>query len=120
MKVARAQVVATCVAMVMAPGGHALAAAPADVAAVRKAFGPPAMFVAAPGAPPVIDGELDDAAWRAAEPVTLGYVFDGWEPPTQRTTARVLADEKAIYFAVRCRHEWIPLRERREMREDCW
>ena len=94
MNVARAQVLATCVAFVTAPGGHALAAAPAGVAAMRKAFGPPAMLVAAPAAPPVIDGELDDAAWRAAEPVTLGYVFDGWERPTQPTTARLLADEK--------------------------
>jgi hypothetical protein len=69
---------------------------------VRTSFGPPVMKVAKPEAPPAIDGKLGDAAWAAAEPVTLGYVFGGWARPTQKTVARVLADEKAIYFAVRC------------------
>jgi hypothetical protein len=70
---------------------------------VREQFGPPVMWVPRPAAPPKIDGKLDDAAWAAARPVTLGYVVDGWDMPTQKTTARVLADKRAMYFAVRCR-----------------
>ena len=83
----------------------ASAAAEADKAAlasVRKAFGPPVMWVARPAAAPKIDGKLDDAAWRQAQPVVLGFLNGRWDMPSQRTEARVLADEKAVYFAVRC------------------
>jgi cellulose/xylan binding protein with CBM9 domain len=73
-----------------------------NVTSVRQAFGGPVMMVPRPAAAPIIDGKLDDAAWKAATPVTLGYVHGGWQRPTQKTVARVLADEKAIYFAVQC------------------
>ncbi|MFO7897425.1 MAG: sugar-binding protein [Planctomycetota bacterium] len=69
---------------------------------VRTTFGPPVMLVPRPPSPPVIDGTPDEAAWRAAEPVTLSYVFDGWDRPSQKTVARVLADQDAVYVAVRC------------------
>jgi len=69
--------------------------------ALRR-FGPPAMHVARPTEPPAIDGNLDDPAWQKAEPVTLRHLEGLWEPPSQKTEARVLADEKAIYFAVKC------------------
>jgi len=79
-----------------------VAAAAPTVERVAKTFGPPAMLVAKPAAPPKIDGKLDDPAWAAATPVVLGYVFDGWDMPSQKTEARVLADGQAIYFAVKC------------------
>ena len=69
---------------------------------VRRQFGPPAMWVPKPRTPPVIDGKLGDPAWRAARRVALGYVFGGWESPSQKTEARVVADKNAIYFAVKC------------------
>jgi hypothetical protein len=70
---------------------------------VEKRFGPPALWVAKPSTAPQIDGKLDDACWKEVKPVTLGYcVGTWWDPPTQKTEARVLADERAIYFAVRC------------------
>ena len=52
--------------------------------------------------PPVIDGVLDDAAWRAA-PVFSGLTQ--WKPnegqPSQeRTTVRLVYDEEALYVAV--------------------
>ncbi|KKL97769.1 hypothetical protein LCGC14_1831110 [marine sediment metagenome] len=77
-------------------------ASEAEVKAARQRFGPPVMWVAKPAAPPVIDGKLDDAVWAKAQAVELGSLMDGWDTPSQRTVARVLADEKAIYFAVKC------------------
>ena len=73
-----------------------------EVANVRKAFGPPVMWVGRPAAAPVIDGRLDDEAWSAARPVTLRFLAGRWETPTQKTEARVLADETAVYVAVKC------------------
>lgn len=72
------------------------------LSSVEKQFGLPAMKVAKPKAPPTIDGKLDDEAWKAATPVTLGFLVGGWDTPTQKTQARVLADEKTLYVAVQC------------------
>ena len=50
-----------------------------------------------------IDGEIDEAAWEDA-PVLTGFTqFDPVEgaPATQRTEARVLVTDDAIYFAVK-------------------
>lgn len=83
----------------VAPGGAGSASV---LGAAEKQFGPPVMLVARPASPPVIDGKLDDAAWRKADPVMLGFLTGRWERPAQKTEARALADEKAIYFAVKC------------------
>lgn len=53
--------------------------------------------------PPVIDGRLDDPAWRNA-PVVSGFVqFDPKEgaPATHDSEVRVLYDDQAIYVAFR-------------------
>ncbi|HEX6965681.1 MAG TPA: DUF5916 domain-containing protein [Gemmatimonadaceae bacterium] len=53
--------------------------------------------------PPVIDGRLDDPAWRTA-PVASGFVQqrpDPYAPATERTEARVLYDGQAIYVGMR-------------------
>ncbi len=76
---------------------------PAMAAEVQRLFGPPAVWVAKPVEPPTIDGKLEDAAWQKAEAVTLRFLDGLWEAPSQKTEARVLADQRAIYFAVRCR-----------------
>jgi len=73
-----------------------------DLAKIEAQFGPPVMWVPKPAEPPTIDGKLDDAVWGKAEPVTLGFLTGRWERPGQKTEARVLADEKAVYFAARC------------------
>ena len=70
---------------------------------VERRFGPPALWVPRPGEPPAIDGKCDEVAWRKALPVTLRPLNGQWETPTQATEARVLSDEKALYFAVTCR-----------------
>ena len=55
------------------------------------------------GAAIVLDGELNDAAWQRAEPVTTFVQRDPDEgaPATFRTEARVLYDGSAIYIGVR-------------------
>jgi hypothetical protein len=70
---------------------------------LEKQFGAPFVKVPKPKMPPVIDGQLDDAVWQDAAPVTLGQSCGAWwDKPTQKTEARILADEQAVYFAVRC------------------
>lgn len=55
------------------------------------------------GSPPRIDGDLTDAAWSSA-PVARDFVQmeprEG-EPATERTEARVLYDDHALYVAIR-------------------
>jgi hypothetical protein len=54
-------------------------------------------------APPELDGRLDDAVWQRA-PVATGFVQqrpNPGAPATQRTEARVLYDDEAIYIAMR-------------------
>jgi hypothetical protein len=52
---------------------------------------------------PVIDGRLDDAAWSRAAVATdfVQYRPRAGEPASQRTEARVLMDEHAIYVGIR-------------------
>jgi hypothetical protein len=53
--------------------------------------------------PPVIDGRLDDAAWRGV-PAADRFIQrqpDPGAPATQRTEARVVYDDHAIYVGVR-------------------
>jgi hypothetical protein len=47
---------------------------------------------------PVIDGALDDAAWKDATAVVLRGSFDG-RPVQQRTQARLAYDEQFLYVA---------------------
>ncbi|MEO8199904.1 MAG: DUF5916 domain-containing protein [Gemmatimonadota bacterium] len=59
------------------------------------------------GAPPILDGRLDDTAWQSAEPAG-DFVQQSPRPgalPTQRTDVRVLYDDHAIYFGVRAYDE---------------
>lgn len=51
--------------------------------------------------PPKIDGRLNDPAWKKAEAVTLVGSFDG-RPTVEKTTARLLWDDSALYVAFDC------------------
>lgn len=54
--------------------------------------------------PPIIDGRLDDPAWKAAFPsadFTQKTPVEG-RPPRERTTVRVLYDDDALYVGVDC------------------
>src|SRR5215212_1269974 len=50
-----------------------------------------------------IDGKMDEAAWQAATPVTNFTQFDPHEgqPASERTEARILIDDDAVYVGMR-------------------
>ena len=54
--------------------------------------------------PPVIDGDLSDPVWSRAIPFAdfTQQVPDEGQPPSQRTEVRILYDDRAIYFGIRC------------------
>jgi hypothetical protein len=68
---------------------------------------------------PVIDGKLDDPAWRRAPPSTsfTQHFPDEGALPTERTTLRVLYDDDAIYIGVDCEQVHSPV-VKRLMRRD--
>ncbi len=51
-----------------------------------------------------IDGDLSDEAWAAAEPISDFFQQDPDynQPVSQHTEVRVLADDDALYFGIRC------------------
>lgn len=63
----------------------------------------PSAHAAARGSAVTIDGRLDEAAWRAATPITDFTQVDPDEgqPATERTEVRFLFDANALYIAAR-------------------
>jgi hypothetical protein len=61
--------------------------------------------------PPVLDGRLDDAAWRQA-PVSAAFSqkapVEG-AAPTERTTVRVVYDDDALWIGVDCEQTGAPV-----------
>ena len=53
--------------------------------------------------PVTIDGRLDEDAWKAAQPITDFRQYDPNEgqPATEKTEARILVDDEAIYVGMR-------------------
>jgi Domain of unknown function (DUF5916) len=53
---------------------------------------------------PVLDGILDDKAWKLALPVTnfTQRDPDEGEPPTEQTEVRIVYDNRALYIGVSC------------------
>ena len=68
---------------------------------------------------PVIDGKLDDPAWRRAIPSdTFTQHFpDEGAPPSERTEVRVLYDDDALYIGITCDQVHVPV-VKRLMRRD--
>src|SRR5688500_4805727 len=80
------------------------AQAPAPAAgAVRPHDQAPTIAAARRTGSVTIDGKMDEAAWQAATPVTDFRQFDPNEgqPTSERTEARVLIDDDAVYVAMR-------------------
>jgi len=75
---------------------------------VAERFGLPAVFVPRPGKAPRIDGRLSDPAWAVARALRFAYLSGRAGPPTQATTARVLADARNLYFAFDCSEADMP------------
>ena len=63
----------------------------------------PTAVAARRSGPVHIDGKLDEAAWQAATPITTFTQRDPTEgqPASERTEARVLIDDDAIYVGMR-------------------
>lgn len=51
--------------------------------------------------PPVIDGRIDDPAWRTAAVTGDFWISDQERPPSEPTEVLVFADERNLYFAFR-------------------
>ena len=51
---------------------------------------------------PRVDGKLDDAAWKAAKPVTFVFPWPDQTGKKQKTTARLLWDNDNLYVAYEC------------------
>ncbi len=64
----------------------------------------PVLHITRTDTPPVIDGVLDDPVWVAAAVIENLRQFEPIEDaePTQPTEIRILYDQDAIYFGVRC------------------
>ena len=63
----------------------------------------PSILAVRRNGPVQIDGKIDEAAWQAATAITQFFQIDPNEgqPVSERTEARVLIDDAAIYVAVR-------------------
>jgi hypothetical protein len=63
----------------------------------------PVLHAVRVSAPPVIDGDLSDAAWAAAPEFTdfTQHDPDDGKPPTMKTSVRIVYDDHAIYFGLK-------------------
>ncbi len=75
--------------LVLAAG--AAHAAPKSVSATRAAE------------PPKVDGVLNDACWAGAAPLGDFVLLGKDAPAREQTTARILYDDRALYFGIQCR-----------------
>jgi hypothetical protein len=91
-----------------APGADATDAAPdsAFAAPDTTAQAPPGQYLMAAtrllGPAPDVDGRLDDEAWRQASPIDtfIQHEPDEGKPATERTEARILCDDYALYVGI--------------------
>jgi len=96
----------------------------AGPSAVAQDAAPPAKktyrAARADGSPPVIDGRLDDPSWNSAA-WESGFVqyqpYEGREP-SEKTSFRILYDEKYIYVGIRAHDSKSEAIERRLSRRD--
>jgi len=100
MRPSRATLLVTLSFLAAAPDAWGQSPRPADSAPVARKQ---ARAVRIVGAPPVLDGRLDDAVWQNA-PVLDDFVQkqpDEGAPPTERTEFRFLYDGDALYVGAR-------------------
>lgn len=79
----------------------------------------PHIVAARTAQPPAIDGRLDDPAWAAATPsdAFVQHFPDEGAPPSERTSMRVLYDDKNLYVAVDCEQLNAPIVKRLARRD---
>lgn len=69
---------------------------------VRADAGGPSVTVSVTEKPPVIDGKLDDAGWESAASFSGFRGIRTGEPVAEQTVVRMVYDDRAVYFGVRC------------------
>ena len=69
---------------------------------VYARFGWPATTVAKADRPPMIDGALDDAAWKQAQPLAFRFLNGRSGTPEAPTVVRMLCDDRNLYVAFDC------------------
>jgi len=88
----------------VSPAAAVLAAVLAQARPVIPAALPPRPHITATRTPqpPTIDGRLDDAVWATAAPSDsfVQHYPDEGAPPSERTTVRVLYDDKNVYIGI--------------------
>ncbi|MBM4045542.1 MAG: hypothetical protein FJ279_10540, partial [Planctomycetes bacterium] len=52
--------------------------------------------------PPKVDGELSDAAWAVAQPITSFTLAQSATAAPKKTTVRAAFDRETLYFAIEC------------------
>jgi hypothetical protein len=100
--------------------GASPAAAPSAASAELARLQPrPHVKAVRTAVPPVIDGRLDDPAWATAPPSDnfIQHFPQEGAPPTERTTLRVLYDDRNLYVGIDCEQLHAPI-VRRLMRRD--
>lgn len=91
----------------------------ATLVLAAAALSPPEIIAVRADTPPVIDGRLDDEAWRHAEATddfTQKLPFEG-AAPSEATTLRVLYDDTALYVSFDCAQRQTPIVQRLTRRD---
>ena len=80
---------------------------------------PPRLQATRTTEPIVLDGKLDDRAWRTATPsdAFTQHQPDEGVPPTERTEIRVLYDDEALYVGIDCQQVSSPIVRRLQRRD---
>jgi hypothetical protein len=103
----------------LSPVLELLALLAAEVTSGSTAPPAPRLSAVRTAVPPVIDGKLDDEAWKAAVPVdqfTQQAPFEG-RPPSEKTTFRILYDSDSLYVAFDAEHRQTPIVQRLTRRD---
>jgi hypothetical protein len=65
---------------------------------------PPQAVMKPPGAPPTIDGRLEDSCWKIARPFSDFILVGGQGKASVATRVKACFDSKWLYFGIACEH----------------
>lgn len=107
------------ITMAVSPGSSAAGTFPLNLTFYADPPQPPLICAPKMTLPPVLDGKLDDEAWRRAAALTLTQPSGA--PPSQATEVRVCYDDENLYVAFDCQEpEMGRLRATAQLNEDKW
>src|SRR5438552_18469668 len=100
--------------MAIGAGAHAAepSSEPASAGSPTAAiWSPPALAAVRVAVPPVLDGRLDDASWRASVGISdfVQQSPNEGSPASERTTLRILYDDEAVYLGFDCNQVTTPI-----------